>query len=88
MQKEKKAYAIDQSTKDVLKGSFFGTVVGDKLMLLPEEALYLMDVRNAICTTPNDEKPVTFNAIASSSRQIGSSWQDTSHTRTGGTAAL
>ncbi|MGD0510301.1 MAG: tRNA-intron lyase [Candidatus Micrarchaeaceae archaeon] len=63
--KEKMAYAVDQSTKDVLSGSFFGTLEGDRLILLPEEALYLMDVRNAICTTPDDKDTITFNAIAS-----------------------
>lgn len=62
--KQKKAYAIDQSTKDILKGSFFGTLNDDKLMLIPEEALYLIDVRHAKCFTPED-KELTFNDVAS-----------------------
>jgi tRNA-intron endonuclease, archaea type len=63
--KQKVAYALDQSTKDILRSSFFGTTEGEKLVLIPEEALYIMDVRRAKCTTPNDESELSFNDIAS-----------------------
>jgi tRNA-intron lyase len=63
--KQKLAYAVDQSTKDTLKGSFFGAMEHDKLILTPIEALYLMDVRRAKCTTPDYETELTFNDIAS-----------------------
>ncbi|MDE1870669.1 MAG: tRNA-intron lyase [Candidatus Micrarchaeota archaeon] len=62
---QKSTYAVDQSTKDILTGSFFGTVEGRKLVMLPEEALYLMDVRNARCTTPDGETELSFNDVAS-----------------------
>lgn len=62
--KSRKAYVTDQSTKDILKGSFFGTNVDGKLFLTPEETLYLIDVRKAKCTSQNDEE-LTFNSIAS-----------------------
>ena len=63
--KQKSAYVIDQSTKDTLKASFFGTIMDDKLILTPIEALYLMDVRKAKCTTPDYETEIKFNDIAS-----------------------
>lgn len=62
--KQKIAYAVDQSTKDILRSSFFGTMDDDRLVLIPEEALYLIDVRHAKCTSP-DEKELSFNDIAS-----------------------
>ncbi|MDE1825333.1 MAG: tRNA-intron lyase [Candidatus Micrarchaeota archaeon] len=52
----------DQSTKDQLKKGFFGSSNGRKLVLFPEEALYLVDVRNAQCTLKG--KPLTFNELA------------------------
>ncbi len=62
--KQKSAYTIDQSTKDILRTSFFGTIEADRLVLIPEEALYLIDVRHAKCLSP-DEKELSFNDIAS-----------------------
>ena len=62
--KHKCAYAIDQSTKDILKGSFFGTINGDRLELSPEEALYLIDVRKATCETADTGKELSFNDVA------------------------
>ena len=62
--KSRKAYVIDQSTKDILRGSFFGTAVDGKLILTPEEALYLIDVRKAKCVAPNEDE-LTFNTVAS-----------------------
>src|SRR5271154_3079875 len=63
--KQRRAYAVDQSTKDILRGSFFGKIEEDKLILEPIEALYLIDVRKAKCTTPDQETELKFNEIAS-----------------------
>ena len=41
--------AIDQSSIDLLSKGFFGTKKGKEIKLSSEEALYLMDVRNAEC---------------------------------------
>ena len=49
----------DQSTKDILKKGFFGRQEKRKLVLSKEEALYLMDLRNAECTKAG--KSVSFN---------------------------
>ncbi|MGC8710556.1 MAG: tRNA-intron lyase [Candidatus Micrarchaeia archaeon] len=54
--------AADQSTKDILKRSFFGMEVDSELKLMPEEAMYLVDLRNAECTYK--DKKITFNSIA------------------------
>jgi len=62
--KRRQLYAVDQSTRDILKASFFGRQEADRLVLLPEEALYLVDVRNAKCTDEN-ENEFSFNDIAS-----------------------
>ena len=51
--------AEDQSTKDILKKGFFGRQEKRKLVLSKEEALYLMDLRNAECTKAG--KTVSFN---------------------------
>lgn len=61
--KSKIAYATDQSTKDVLRKSYFGSLNGDRLELSPEEVLYLMDVRRASCISPNDTQ-LSFNDVA------------------------
>ena len=58
-------YVTDQSTKDILKKSYFGTAEGDRLVLTPEEALYLIDVRNASCVSQPGEAKLAFNDIAS-----------------------
>ncbi len=62
--KTKGIYAADQSTKDVLAGGSFGSEKDGKLYLEPEEGLYLMDVRNAVCASAKDGAPLTFNTIA------------------------
>ena len=52
------------SVGSLLKG-FFGSQYGEnksRLQLMPEEALYMLDVRNAQCTINN--APATFNEIA------------------------
>ncbi|VVB68072.1 tRNA-splicing endonuclease [Candidatus Norongarragalina meridionalis] len=57
--------ASDCASTQSLNTSFFGSSHNgkkDKLELQPEEALYLMDVRNAECFSK--EKPVSFNALA------------------------
>jgi len=53
----------DQSSMDVLKKGHFGKQAKRVLELFPEEALYLMDVRNAECSSPKG--PVSFNELAS-----------------------
>lgn len=45
----------DASTKDVLRNGFYGVLKKDKLFLTPEEALYLLDVRNAVCKRNGEE---------------------------------
>ncbi|MCL5440298.1 MAG: tRNA-intron lyase [Nitrososphaerota archaeon] len=61
---KKGLYAEDQSTIDILRSGHFGEMKDRKLHLLPEEALFLIDVRNADCSTPKGLK-VPFNDLAS-----------------------
>ncbi len=56
----------DASTKDILKRGFYGTYDKESLTLSVEEALYLLDVRNASCTRSG--KSVTFSELASKFR--------------------
>ena len=51
----KRIIAADQSTKDVLKNGMFGSEESGLLYLTVEEALYLLDVRNAQCTEKGQE---------------------------------
>ena len=53
----------DQSSIDVLKKGHFGKQSKQALELFPEEALYLIDVRNAQCSS--SKGPFTFNELAS-----------------------
>jgi len=53
----------DPSTKDILRLSSFGNVTKGKLILRPEEALYIIDVRKAECKD-NEGKEIRFNDIA------------------------
>ncbi|MDE1874116.1 MAG: tRNA-intron lyase [Candidatus Micrarchaeota archaeon] len=53
----------DDSTTDVLRRGFYGRRSGKSLELSVEEALYLLDMRNAACE--RDGKPVGFNELAS-----------------------
>ncbi len=52
----------DQSTKDILKKGFFGKEEEALLHLDIEEALYLIDVRNARCTYKTST--LSFNSLA------------------------
>lgn len=58
-----KLYAADQSSIDVLARGNFGYRKRNRLELEPEEALYLMDVRNASCSSNGSQ--TTFNDLAS-----------------------
>lgn len=58
----KKASAADQSTKDILAKGHFGELKEGILYLQPEEALYLIDVRNA--ELRNEGKTLSFNDAA------------------------
>jgi tRNA-intron endonuclease len=60
--KAKSLYVEDQSTKDILASSHFGNAERGRLVLRPEEALYLMDVRKAQCTDAEGAE-VKFNAV-------------------------
>ena len=62
--KTKNIYTADQSTKDILSSGCFGVAQEGRLLLAPEEGLYLMDVRNATCTAVKEETPLSFNEIA------------------------
>ena len=61
--KSRKIWATDQSTKDTLASGFFGRKEDGKLWLTIEEALYLIDIRNAKCTSQDGEE-LTFNQVA------------------------
>jgi tRNA-intron lyase len=58
-------FAADQSTKDILRGGYFGTMNKDRLELTPEEGLYLIDVRHASCKSQQSGDELSFNDIAS-----------------------
>ncbi|MDD5096020.1 MAG: tRNA-intron lyase [Candidatus ainarchaeum sp.] len=60
----KEIIAGDAEAEGVLARGFFGKAKGGKLLLSPEEALYLVDNRGAEC---NDEKgkAIQFNSLAS-----------------------
>ncbi|MEM3744515.1 MAG: hypothetical protein QW759_01605, partial [Candidatus Micrarchaeaceae archaeon] len=66
-----KIFAADQSTKDLLTNGHFGTENSGRLELLPEEALYLIDVRNAECTYKNSK--ISFNKLAARFKKGGAS---------------
>jgi tRNA-intron endonuclease len=57
-----KLQARDQSSLDILRKGHFGERSGNTIKLFPEEALYLMDVRNASCTSPRGS--MSFNTLA------------------------
>ncbi len=54
----------DQSSVDILRRGHFGSVNKSRLTLSPEEALYLIDMRNAECLSSNGSK-LHFNDVAS-----------------------
>lgn len=60
----KQGMVTDQSSRDVLAGGFFGTKREGRLILTPEETLYLIDVRHACCSAPDGER-LTYNDVAS-----------------------
>ncbi len=57
-----KVYAADPETREQLRGSYYGFQSGKRLELMPVEALYLLEVRNAQCIS--NRKPITFGQIA------------------------
>ncbi|MGB9732890.1 MAG: tRNA-intron lyase [Candidatus Micrarchaeia archaeon] len=59
---KREVIAADQSTRDILKKSFFGYEEEGKLHLLPEEVLYLVDIRNAKCRYKG--KSLSFDEVA------------------------
>ena len=61
--KTRRGSVSDQSTKDVLIGGSFGTKEDGKLILTPEETLYLIDVRHAGCASPEGRR-LAFNDVA------------------------
>src|ERR1700730_12180890 len=63
--KQKQFRVRDQSTKDISRTSFFGKITGDIMVLEPEEALYLIDVRKAKCTDYETDQEFSFNEVAS-----------------------
>ena len=64
--KHKKAiYCKDQSTIDTLRSGNIGTMSNGTLKLAPEEALYVLDVRKAVCKSSDSGDEITFNGLAS-----------------------
>ncbi len=63
LQTSGRATAIDPSTRDLLKNSFYGTYDRKELELSVEETLYLLDMRNAACAQAG--RQVSFNQLAS-----------------------
>jgi tRNA-intron lyase len=61
--KARQVFAEDPSTKDILRASSFGNVIKGGLVLRPEEALYVIDVRKAECRD-SDGKEARFNDVA------------------------
>ena len=53
----------DQSSRDILARGHFGTDEKGTLKLEIEEALYLMDLRNAVCKSK--DKEISFNELSS-----------------------
>ena len=85
--KTKNIYAADQSTKDILASGCFGVAQEGRLLLAPEEGLYLMDVRNATCTARKRKRRLCHSMRSHrNSARARSSWRDISHTKTGATA--
>ena len=62
--KTKSFYVTDQSSMDILRKGSIGTVEKSRLLLMPEEALYLMDVRNAECCDSSTNTKLSFNEAA------------------------
>jgi len=62
-QAKRQVYVEDPSTNDILRSSSFGNLDKGKLILRPEEALYVIDVRKAHCVNL-EGKEITFNDLA------------------------
>lgn len=60
----KELIAGDAEAEGILARGFFGKAKGGRLLLSPEEALYLVDNRNAECTDEKG-KAISFNSLAS-----------------------
>ena len=58
---DKKTIATDASTRDALRRGFFGKIESKVLVLEPEEAMYLVDMRNAECMEKG--KRLRFNEL-------------------------
>lgn len=63
--KSNSVYSDDQSTIDILKNGSFGTQKGGILSLMQEEALYLIDIRNAECIESTTKENIGFSRLAS-----------------------
>ena len=61
--KKREIWCEDAESVGTLDHGFYGTHYKAPLRLQPEEALYLLDIRNAECTDRKG-KPVTFNDLA------------------------
>ncbi len=62
--KTKRIFANDQSTIDLLRNGNIGVIEGRELRLMVEEALYIIDVRKALCIDSTTGAAMTFNDIA------------------------
>ena len=60
----KKIYTDEDEGITALHRTYYGTLEKGKIVLLPEEALYLMDIRNAKCTDDKTGKEYGFNDLA------------------------
>ncbi|MEO0248985.1 MAG: hypothetical protein ABIN58_05455, partial [candidate division WOR-3 bacterium] len=60
----KAVYAEEAQTATLLLKGHYGENRKGAVFLMPEEALYLVDVRGALCTDPGGN-PLTFNRLAS-----------------------
>ncbi len=63
-EKTKKIFVTDQSSIDILKNGFFGSVENKKVFLTPEEALYMIDVRKAQCISYTSNRDISFDEFA------------------------
>ncbi len=63
--KSRSLFVKDQSTIDILRNGNFGAYKDGILTLSKEEALYLIDVRKAICNSHDEGIAMSFNDIAS-----------------------
>lgn len=61
--KEKKIFVDDPSTIAILENGFYGKREGKLLILSPTEALYLIDIRNAVCFDSSSNNEISFNEL-------------------------